>query len=263
MGCFSDRAQIPSRGLPRFPQHVPGVGAPAHCRTAFFFPSGEGEIPLHCVNAALPLFLVHIFAAKIIQHAGVRGIFLYGGFQQRQIRAPGFNRIGIVIEYHVFHKNDVLRHGAGIDQILMNRVIPEEPLPGMDLRVIQLKIRGAVCMVAPVIQVFGAGRIRPPDFFQSGTPSGRKHLIKIGANADICVFGNVKQREIARAIEPPGPDNLLIHHGPFITQTLYGAVGGSGVGYNNLIRLPHRIHPPVYKLFLIFTNGIYADQVRR
>ncbi len=159
---------------------------------------------------------------------------------------------------------DSLRHHCGAWpssphplQHLMHRMNPLIAVACMGLFIPEGNPLAAVRVKGPGIAVCSLARLWQPRLLQPGPPARMKYLIQICTYADIRVFRHQLHGPVAGHIEPPGGDDLYLSQSPPGSQPLHSVVLGAGVQHHYLVRLSHRVHPAVYELSLIFTDGIY------
>ena len=138
----------------------------------------------------------------------------------------------------------------------MDGVDPLIAPAGVDLLIPEHHPLGAVGVEGPGVPVGGLSRPRHPGPLQRLPPAGVKHLVQVGADADIGVCGHQLQGAVPGPVKAPGGDCLHSHLRPPGPQPLHRVVLRAGVQHYNLVRLQHGVHPAVYKLFLIFTDGV-------
>ncbi len=121
----------------------------------------------------------------------------------------------------------------------------------------------AIGVKAPCISVACLAGTRQPRFFQKLSPSRMKHFVQVGAYTYVGILWYKVKSAVSCRIKAPRIDYIFAYHCSSRFKPFYRIICRSSVQYYYRICLRHRIHPTVYKLRLIFTNGIYNDIHKR
>ena len=165
-------------------------------------------MPFQRRNGLFPCAVEHVLPAKVVHSPIIVGRFLHRELQQRQILPAGFAGVGMMIQLHSRDNNAPLLQGRVRRQHLMHGMHPAISMPGVDLIGVKYVPFAAVREKIPGVAIGGAGRARLPRGFQQCPPAGVKHLVQIGADANVRILRHQRQRAVPCGIKAPRVDAL-------------------------------------------------------
>ena len=116
----------------------------------------------------------------------------------------------MVVELHALGVDKALAAVARVLQHLVHRIHPAVAAVFMNFIRPEDAALAPIGQKAPCVAVAGACRVRLPRALELFAPAGLKLLVEVDAAADIGVLGDELQRFIARDIEAPRRDDLLL-----------------------------------------------------
>ena len=138
--------------------------------------------------------------------------------------------------------------------------------PAHDARPVQLGMekrrarRSVPVAAADVREAPGLRRVGPC-LLQRLSPARQQDLVQVHAHADVRIVRDQLHAAVARLVEAPGLDDLLLHDGAARLQFGHGVVCGSGVQHRDIVRRRRAVAEAVHEGGLILGDCVNADFV--
>ncbi len=94
-------------------------------------------------------------------------------------------------------------------------------------------------------------------------PAVLERLVEVHADADVAVVGDEGERGVARDVEAPGGEGLLVHDGAELAELGDGGVGAAGVEDDDDVGAAGPAHEGGDEGFFVLGDGVDAELQRR